>query len=325
MIEIINQINNQTIALLKNILRVGDCLVDFRDHEDINVLIDKIGFGGYARNNESIIKKLHADYISGGAVDDENSMMAAVCSADWKVRAMAAFNVADPNAIVFDEDDRVKVYLVRGLIADKRHGVAHTDLKWLNVLAKDENPVIRELVAQYGLPAHLDLLVNDCEPKVRQEVAAHAHVRHLDILIKEFCYTTYLTIAKLGFAKYAKQIILSGYSEAIEEVAKSGHATKELLSNQDLPYTIIYSIAKYGLASDVSQSNILSHKNLPLQARIALAERGLFLDKLIDSPYMMVRMAVAEAANKEQAQKLAMDEAFEVRVVATKTLRHRYS
>lgn len=325
MIEIINNENKKRFGLLRHILRIDDYFVDLRDHQNIKSLFDELELVCLVTHNQDILEKIYTDYNSGFDANDEVSMMNAVCSPEWQIRSMAALNVADPNALIFDKDYLVRAYLVKGLLADRRFGVAHTNLRWLDVLAKDEHPAVRTLVAQYGLPAHLDLLVKDSEPMVRQEVAAHAYTRHLDILIKEFCYATYLTIAKQGFAKYAKQIVSSGYSEAIEEVAKSGHATKELLSIDDLSYTAIHSIAKYGLEADVLDSDILNHKNLPIQAVIALAERGLFLDKLIDSKYMMVRMAVAGKANKEQAERLAMDKFFEVRLIANKTLRLQYN
>lgn len=244
---------------------------------------------------------------------------------DWRIRALVALNVKFPETLSTDEEDEVVASLVSGLINDRRYGVTHDDISWLDALTTHPSVKVRCLVAEYGKKEHLDVLVDDIDHEVLVQVVLNGYAEHLDKLVLHPNYKVRKTVIELGTEAHCLQVLNddSGVisadhivSQLINTIIRTGHATAEVLSDAERRYEHGFMLARYGNKEVVGSSDLFLHK--AADVRVELAKRGLFLDTLVSDQRYEVRKEVAKWGVRQHLLILINDTDARVRLEVAK-------
>lgn len=241
------------INLLGSWLQVDDIFVHIYMPdalERINVRYSGEHHAGFRAALADIIFK-QLPMVGNWGMEEEDYDLA-IDSSDDNVRALLAMNGKYLEQLSTDRSPLVRTKVVERMIYEKGR-IEQVDARWFDAMVNDEaTSVLRKLV-EYGKPEHLDTLIDNYSIMVRTSVATHGTNAHREQL--------------LGDAEMVRCAI-----------ARKGYAIERLAVDES-DIVRLY-VAKYASADELAKTSI--EKDSYHGVKLELAERGLYLDLLVD-------------------------------------------
>lgn len=218
--------------------------------EPINVRYSGEHHAGFRAALADIVFK-QIPMVSNWGMEEEDYDLAFDSDVD-EIRALLAMNGKRLDELSIDKSALVRTKVVERMIYEKGR-IEQLDTRWFDAMLNDDATSVLRKLAEFGKPEHLDALINNASVMVRTSVATHGTDAHREILMSDADMVR-CAIARTGYA--------------IERLA---------IDESDI---VRLYVAKYACADELAKTNI--EQDSYHGVKLALAERGLYLDLLAD-------------------------------------------
>lgn len=321
--------NGMTVIIIGFGLAISDWVFDLRAP---NLMQDVQNTTGFSSKQTEMFSELLANHLhnnSGEWGNAEKDWREALDSEDATKAMLVAINGKYPEITSKHKSALVRVTTVEVLNRDRDKGIARNS-DWLDILVDDQSAAVRQEVAKYGKKSHLDILMNDKDAGVRSEVAYRLNPELLEVFLCDEDVRVRMQVAKRGTDKLRTRLLAKDFEHhsVYREIAINGtdkHRSKMLskFGSEHVKYAlaeVCYNLE--GLLQDKSalvRKRAVEHASEQLIAdmnmvadtdwrvRYSIAERGLFLDTLVDDKDACVRTIVAVYGDERQWEKLVND------------------